>query len=201
MGRRKSTTTTNTDPTAGTSNMDLPSEENLINDLAIQVSQLAAKLEQLIQKGDNQETASTSSSNLTKLKWSDVEKSLLSFDGTGEVHPTEFLDSIENAFDLFPMTLERQKIVILGLLKGEPRSWFSAYKFEINSFVDFKNKFINKYWNQRKRRRATTEFLSITYNIKIHKKPSLFVLELKKNSIPNLKGVRRRARLYRVYCK
>jgi len=121
-----------------------------------------------------------------KIKWTDVEKTLLDFDNKGETHPTEFMDTLEGAFHQFPMDVNRQQIIILGKLQGEPRTWFMAFRYELKNFEQFKNKFMDKYWNERKRRTAMTNFYSLPFNSKFIRNPSYFVLELKRKSYPIL---------------
>ena len=83
-------------------------------------------------------------------------------------NPMEFLQVVERKFKrgLEEGWLEWEIVEnsILKALEGECRSWYQVYSLEIHDLTSFKEKFVQKYWNERIQSRERERIMYGRYN-------------------------------------
>lgn len=88
------------------------------------------------------------------------------FSGTQDiklVHPVLFISELEEYFENFSFSEQNKLLVARQSLIGPAKLWESVFRQTIKSFEQFKNEFIEEYWNTRRQQKYKVEFYSGQY--------------------------------------
>lgn len=84
------------------------------------------------------------------------------FDGSGETHPMDFIETVKYYISELNMAEEKQLTFILSCLDGVPHMWARCFKNEFINLDDFYNAFEQEFWGSDQQK-------SVLYDLKLGK--------------------------------
>lgn len=71
------------------------------------------------------------------------------FDNSGNLHPVDFIEQLEDFYDLQNVSFDRfKKYVLINHFQGTALLWFQACMLTFDNFKNFKDGFINHFWSE-----------------------------------------------------
>ncbi|KAE9532811.1 hypothetical protein AGLY_009892 [Aphis glycines] len=107
------------------------------------------KLKEEIRELDNRNQNNMTRVEEHNIRNSNIEISKPTFYGNQkDQHPIDFLQNLEEYFKIKQISREERLVVIRDCLKNAANNWYSTVKFQIKSYSEFRDAFIDEFWSR-----------------------------------------------------
>lgn len=120
-----------------------------IEDIQESCDEKIKELKKEIRELDNRNQNNMTHVEEHNIRNSNIEISKPTFYGNQkDQHPIDFLQNLEEYFKIKQISREERLIVIRDCLKNAANNWYSTIKFQIRTYSEFRDAFIDEFWSR-----------------------------------------------------